>query len=262
MCIFCQTQNAKAKLSNSTKHGITTVKEAVCARHKLRDSKYIEVINRVENALNSDTVIPLVWLRTCYPHFTDKSKIGRLHKAQMEHLSEEASRATEVAASNRCSLRKGAQPVDWSLCIFCQSSNKKVRLTSVMTKQMSDQIIQASHLDYKAGFRLAGVIDLIAAEAKYHLPCLSACNRSTSKTKQESANTDLAMIWLCQELHQAVEKGNVILLDTAWNRYKELAEESPTTLRHYMKVEEQLSRKSCSHNLGTLSISSNHLIGA
>lgn len=171
-----------------------------------------------------------MWHRTCYAHFTDNSKIGRLHKAQTEHLSEEASCATEVAASNRRSLRKGAQPVDWNLCIFCQSSNKKVQLSSVMTKQMSDQIIQASHLDYKAGLRLAGVIDLIAAEAKYHLPCLSKSNRSTSKTKQESANTDLAMIWLCQELHQAAEKGNVILLDTVWNRYKELAEESSTTI--------------------------------
>ena len=30
-----------------------------------------------------------------------------------------------------------------------------------MTKPMSDQIIQASHLDNKAGLRLAGVIDLI-----------------------------------------------------------------------------------------------------
>ena len=133
LCIFCQTQNAKAKLSNSTEHGITTVKEAACARHKLKDFINIDVINRVENALNSDTVIPLVWHRTCYAHFTDKSKIGRLHKTQTEHLSEEASCATEVAASNRCSLRKGAQPVDWNLCIFCQSSNKKVRLCTVMS---------------------------------------------------------------------------------------------------------------------------------
>ena len=143
LCIFCQTQNAKANLSNSAEHGITTVKEAARARHKFRDSKNIDVIYRVENALNSDMVISLVWHRTCYAHFTDKNKTGRLHKAQTEHLSEEASHATEVAASNTHSLRKGAQSVDWNLCIFCQSSNKKVQLSSVMTKQMSDQIIQA-----------------------------------------------------------------------------------------------------------------------
>ena len=126
LCIFCQTQNAKAKLNNSTEHGITTVKEAACARHKLRDSKNFDVINRVENALNSDTVIPLVWHRTCYAHFTDKSKIGRLHKAQTEHLSEEASCATEVAASNRRSLRKGAQPVDWNLSIVKQEGTTEL----------------------------------------------------------------------------------------------------------------------------------------
>lgn len=96
---------------------------------------------------------------------------------------------------------------------------------------MSDHIIQASRLDYKVSIRLSGVIDLIAAEGKYHLPCLSAFNRSTSKTKQESANTDLAMIWLCQELHQSAEKGHVILLDDVWERYKELAEESSTMIQ-------------------------------
>ena len=167
----------------------------------------------------------------CNAHFTDKSKIERLQRTQTEYSTEGAGCSSGVPGGNRRSLRKGVQPVNWSLCIFCQTANKKARLISVMTKQMSDQIIQASHLDYKVGLRLAGVIDLIAAEAKYHLPCLSAFNRSTSKTKQESANTDLAMIWLCQELHQSADKGHVILLDDVWERYKELAEESSTMIQ-------------------------------
>ena len=69
------------------------------------------------------------------------------------------------------------------------------------------------------------MIDLIEAEAKYHLPCFSTFNRSISKTKRGSANTDLAMIWLCQELHQAADKGHVIVLDDVWERYKELAKQ-------------------------------------
>lgn len=106
----------------------------------------------------------------------------------------------------------------------------KARLISVMTKQMSDQIIQASSLDYKIGVRLAGVIDLIAAEAKYHLTCLRAFTRSTTKTR-ESDNTDLAMVWLCQELHQSADKGHVIQMNDVWERYKELAEESSTIIQ-------------------------------
>jgi hypothetical protein len=65
-----------------------------------------------------------------------------------------------------------------------------------MTKQMSDHIIQASLYDYKIGVRLAGVINLIAAEAKYHLNCLTAFNRATTKIKREFENTDVAMVWL------------------------------------------------------------------
>ena len=74
-----------------------------------------------------------------------------------------------------------------------------------MTKQMSDQIIQASHLDYNVGIRLAGVIDIITAEAKYYLTCLSAFTRYTSKTKEESTDTDLVMVWLCKEHCQATD---------------------------------------------------------
>ena len=115
---------------------------------------------------------------------------------------------------------------NWNLCIFCQTTDMKARLSSVMTKQMSKRLIEASHLDYKVSIRLSGVIDLITAETKYHLTCLRAFTRSTTKTKQESANTDLAMIWLWKELHQAADKGHVLLLEDVWEGYKELAEES------------------------------------
>ena len=127
-------------------------------------------------------------------------------------------------------MRKGVKPVDWNMCIFCQSV-KKSRLISVMTKQMSDHIIQPAQLDYKVNVRLGGVIDLIAAEAKYHLACLSTFDRSVFKTKQVSKSIDLAMIWLCQELHQSADKGRVILLNHVWDRYNKLAEESATTLQ-------------------------------
>ena len=100
-----------------------------------------------------------------------------------------------------------------------------------MTKAMSDQILQASHLDYKIHVRLAGVIDLIAAEAKYHLTCLSKFTRSTSKVKQDSADTDHAMIWLCRELKQSAHRGYVLLLDDVWDRYKELADESSAVIK-------------------------------
>ena len=85
---------------------------------------------------------------------------------------------------------------------------------------MSEEIIQNASLDYKLSLRLAGVIDLIAAEAKYHLPCLKSFQRSTAKTKQEtSIDNDLAMVWLCNELQYAAEKGQVLQLKVVWERY-------------------------------------------
>ena len=93
----------------------------------------------------------LVWHRMCYAHFTDKGTIEHLQRTPTEHSTEGAGCSSCVPGGNRRSLRKGVQPVKWSLRIFCQTANRKARLTSVMTKQMSDQIIQASHLDYNLG---------------------------------------------------------------------------------------------------------------
>ncbi len=46
-----------------------------------------------------------------------------------------------------------------------------------MTKKMSENILEGSRLDHKLSVQLAGVIDLIAAEAKYHLVCFKAFTR-------------------------------------------------------------------------------------
>ena len=78
---------------------------------------------------------------------------------------------------------------------------------------------------------MAGVIDLIAAEAKYHLACFQAFKRSTEKVKQRWDNSDIAMIWLAQELSQSAEKGHVLLLNDVWERYEQLAEESSTRIQ-------------------------------
>ena len=64
---------------------------------------------------------------------------------------------------------------------------------------------------------MAGECDLIAAEAKYHLPCLSAFKRNAEKARLETKESDLAMIWLCEELEYAADKGHVIKLNDAWD---------------------------------------------
>ena len=63
-----------------------------------------------------------------------------------------------------------------------------------MTLKMSQQIIEAAQFNHKLRVRLAGVCDLIATEAKYHLPCLSAFKGSAEKARLETKESDLAMI--------------------------------------------------------------------
>lgn len=95
---------------------------------------------------------------------------------------------------------------------------------------MSEQIIEIAMFNYKIRTRLAGVSDLIAAEAKYHLSCFSAFKRSRDKTKSEMKDNELALVWLSGELEYAADKGHVIKLNDAWDRYTTLAEKVDITI--------------------------------
>ena len=75
-----------------------------------------------------------------------------------------------------------------------------------MTFNMSEQICEVAKYHHKLRIRLAGVTDLIASETKYHLTCFSAFKRSSEKAKQNTSDTDLALVWLCQELEYAAHK--------------------------------------------------------
>ena len=88
-----------------------------------------------------------------------------------------------------------------------------------MTFNMSEQIGEIVKYNYNLRVRLAGVSDLIASETKYHWACFSALKTLSEKAKQDTNDTDLALVWLCQELEYAADKGHVINFSDAWNRY-------------------------------------------
>ena len=68
---------------------------------------------------------------------------------------------------------------------FVKKCNQKKRVSNMETFKMSDKILEVSHLDNVIAIRLAGVNDLIAAGAKYHLKCLSAFFKSTARAKEK-----------------------------------------------------------------------------
>jgi len=71
LCIFCQAHETRTNVSEATEHGVITVRNAACSRKKLRDSKNIDIIDRLEKAFESATAVSLVWHKPCYAHFTD-----------------------------------------------------------------------------------------------------------------------------------------------------------------------------------------------
>lgn len=72
--------------------------------------------------------------------------------------------------------------------------------------------------------------DLIAAEACYHIDCLSIFLRDANRAETEIKSADMAMAWLCQELRHCADKGPVIELSAVFERYKELASEPDSTI--------------------------------
>jgi len=104
LCIFCQNHTAGLITSKASDHGLATVKHATSSRRKLRDSKNIDLINRLENVLDSAEAKTLVWHKMCYAHFTDKNKLERLQKTQVVDSKPEASCSRTGCSTNKLGL--------------------------------------------------------------------------------------------------------------------------------------------------------------
>ena len=75
LCIFCQTFKVTGDVFHASQQGLETVKQAYSIRRKLNDSKSIDAIDRLDNFFASNQTSNLLWHRSCYAIFTDKSKI-------------------------------------------------------------------------------------------------------------------------------------------------------------------------------------------
>jgi hypothetical protein len=198
LCIFCQKHNKSNEvLKESTEYSRNVVHDAMIKRQKLKDIANREVSDRLNNLLATNQEDSIVWHRNCYAQFTSKEKIQRL---EQKHVASgrEALRNETITSTGPRKTQSHVQQVNWEQCIFCQNEHSKERLSSVMTFKMSENVIQNAQYNFKVRVRLSGVSDLIAAEAKYHLPCLSAFNRYAEKAKREVKETDQVLVWLCE----------------------------------------------------------------
>ena len=223
LCVFSQKRNAtKDDVRQSTAYSRSVVQEAMKMRSKLRDVDNIDTNSRLECFIETkDGAFSIVLHRECDSLFTNKQKIDRLQKKFVE-----IGKSMEPHVSSPCKTRSHVDKTNWELCVFCENQTSKERLSSVMTFGMNDQIYDIARYNYKLGIRLADVSDSITSEAKYHLACFSRFKRSVENARKAAKDTDLAMVWLCQELENAAEKGHVIKMSDAWSRYTFLAEKA------------------------------------
>ena len=74
---------------------------------------------------------------------------------------------------------------------------------------MSGQILEVSKYEQQMHIRVAGIMDLFAAEGKYHPNCLKKFLRDKTKAKHDCKQSDLAMVRLVKELKHARDNGYV-----------------------------------------------------
>ena len=109
--------------------------------------------------------------------------------------------------------------MNWEACMFCQNASDVSEMSSVTTQKMSQHILDSSRFDQLANIRFSGVIDLIASEGKYHGTCHKQFIRDTSKRKENSKTTDVAMLWLTDKLRCATDQCLVLELAEVWRHY-------------------------------------------
>ena len=226
LCIICQESKHDA-LFDATSQGLNSMRDATAARKKLRDAKYRDATDRLTSAFKATSAPVLVWHKSCYAVYTSKEKIQRLKKQYGKtlptHSDGHASNAPHCISAG---LRNQTKPIDWQLCMFCQGTSMKQKTCTVMTKNMSNQILSAAKYVENVNIRVADVNDIMAAEGCYHPNCLKTFMRTSAKAKVENKSFDLAMVWLGQELRHSADEGHVLELEQVWLHYKKLADEA------------------------------------
>ena len=189
VCIVCQ-ENKNDPLEQKRQTSLQTLKERAVQRRKARDISNYEAIQRIEECSVEDPELSVYAHRKCYAEFTNITNVNRLFDklpatAQSTTSSSQSETIdTEKPPTSQRVSRRSIQPVDWSLCIFCQQQSRQ-KLINIESFNINDPIMRNAKYDNKMSVRLAGVSDLIAAEGKYHKYCWTKFNRTTARNARK-----------------------------------------------------------------------------
>ncbi|KAL2094651.1 hypothetical protein ACEWY4_009370 [Coilia grayii] len=216
-CIICQ-KTKKDIIYKGTAQGLQSLKASAEERQTFQDEANIDAIHRILTRRTGDEG-EVYWHKGCFATFTDKGKIQRLNKS---------SRSTTTTPQTNPTLRSRLSSTDWKRCLFCQDGekSKKETLCSVMTFKVSQQIIDGAKCDHTLSVRVAGISDLIAAEAKYHPNCYKKFLRRVSQSRGEAKDEKgRILMWLTNDLRKSAANGHILELKEVFSHYCSLAGE-------------------------------------
>jgi len=136
LCIICQeTRHSKDNLFHQTPQGIITIKEATEKRRKLRYCEYRNAVDRLTSlfAESSELIPELTWHKLCYSKYTHRNNINaKLEREQSVAQHEtDSSEPNSGTSSERPILRSHSNRMDWKLCLFCQDSESKHKISYI-----------------------------------------------------------------------------------------------------------------------------------
>jgi hypothetical protein len=187
-CIICQ--DIKSEHLRSGEQGNLTLKSAANRRSSLKDYDSKPAIDRIEET--PPTGCAIQWHKSCYTTFTSNLHMQRLAQRNKAPSTQKGNAEEDTAGPCRTTRRSSSSVnVNWDLCIFCQRQSEKPDwdkgvVHAVCTFNVSQNIIESAKYHSTVQTRLAGVNDLMAAEAKYHLPCLANFRREVNKTRNSA----------------------------------------------------------------------------
>ena len=212
-CFICQSKK-KDPLRSGSDEGKKRLREVAVLRRKFHDTDNSDIIDRIESLQSTEwTDLKVLWHKSCYSTFTSNDKINRL-KEKLKALEPNVS---EENPPSPTTTRTKLQGMDWSCCMFCQSNNKE-GMHQVECIPTSNNIQSLAEGHPVMRIRLAGVGDLIAAEGKYHLKCLSKFRREC-RTPAEDTGIDNVIAELTHHLEDGLSQGHVYDMGDIWNIY-------------------------------------------
>ena len=214
LCFLCQGKR-KETLRNGSDEGKNRLRAVAVLRRNLHDIDSSEIIDRVEGFQSNEwTELKVLWHKSCYSTFTSNDKITRLK----EKLKSARPVEPEEIHPSPSTTRTKLQSMDWSCCMFCQSNNREDmhRIECIPTSN-NIQTLADGHPVMR--IRLAGVSDLIAAEGRYHLRCLTKFKREC-KAAVTDTEIDHVFADLTHSLEEGLSQGHVYDIGHIWDNYE------------------------------------------